>query len=88
MVSTTTWRPRSAARSASAADVVVLPTPPGAAAHDDPGGGVVEQGVDVEARGARAGAAGRGPTRTRLVAAFARGSCHAPGSTQVSAANS
>ncbi len=28
MVSTTTWRPRSAARRASAAEVVVLPTPP------------------------------------------------------------
>ena len=48
MVSTTTLRPRSAARSASAADVVVLPTPPEPQHTMMPRLGVVEQGVDVE----------------------------------------
>ena len=50
MVSTTTLRPRSAARSASAAEVVVLPTPPEPQQTMIPVRGVVEQRVDVEAR--------------------------------------
>ncbi len=50
MVSTTTLRPRSAARSASAADVVVLPTPPEPQQTMMPVRRVVEQRVDVERR--------------------------------------
>ena len=48
MVSTTTLRPRSAARSASAAEVVVLPTPPEPQHTMIRVAGVVEQRVDVE----------------------------------------
>ena len=50
MVSTTTLRPRSAARSASAAEVVVLPTPPEPQHTMIARLRVVEQGVDVEHR--------------------------------------
>ena len=59
MVSTTTLRPCSAARSARAADVVVLPTPPEPQQTMMSVAAVGEQGVDVEARAA---AVGRGPT--------------------------
>ena len=63
MVSTTTLRPRSAARSASAAEVVVLPTPPEPQHTMIPVPRVVEQGVDVERRAARrAGRTRAGPT--------------------------
>ncbi len=48
MVSTTTLRPCSAARSASAADVVVLPTPPEPQQTMMLGRPVGEQRVDVE----------------------------------------
>ncbi len=50
MVSTTTLRPRSAARRASAADVVVLPTPPEPQHTMMLVAAVVEQRVDVEQR--------------------------------------
>ena len=56
MVSTTTLRPRSAARSASAADVVVLPTPPAPQHTMISVVGVVEQRVDVEVGCVRWGA--------------------------------
>ena len=77
MVSTTTLRPRSAARSARAADVVVLPTPPEPQQTMMPGAGVVEQGVDVEGRGAHARMEASGPTRGRV--RVIGSSCHALG---------
>ena len=66
MVSTTTLRPRSAARSARAADGGGLADAAGAAADDDLGARVVEQGVDVEVRRASPGARGERADARRL----------------------